>query len=210
MENAVPFRAANVTESSDRHVEPEPAKQDVLSEELEIVPADSGHPFNITVVYQDALTRSWARQICGPVAQKFGADSVQHSWHDVGSLNDPAKLIEAVRTTLAADVIVVSVHAAEELPMALYVWITVWLPRRRARNGTLAALIGMAGASGSHAVRTQKYLQAVARRGQLEFTPHERNFSPADVSALAPSGPGGNGVPHYFKLTTDGQTEFRF
>jgi hypothetical protein len=162
----------------------EPLEPNFLSEELETSSGDSGHKFKIAVVYQDKVTQSWAMQLCDPVEEKFGGEYVQNTWHDVNSLSDPEMLLEAVRAALSADVIVISVYAADELPPELYAWINVWLPRRLSRAGALAALIGVAGKPAPHAVRTQEYFQAVARRGQLDFLPHERKLSdePRDFS----------------------------
>jgi hypothetical protein len=65
----------------------------------------------------------------------------------------------------------VSVYVAEELPLNLYVWITAWLPRRPARTGAMTAWVGAAESQDSQTRRSIKYLQAVARRAQLEFVP---------------------------------------
>jgi hypothetical protein len=168
-------------------VEPvEPPRQTVFSEELEGASDGPGYEFKIAVMYQDTLAQSWAIQMCRPVRQKFGGENVQNTWHSVRSLSDPEILLEAADAALAADVIVVAVHAADELPPELCAWIDVWLPRRLARVGALAALIGVAGEPASQAVRTQEYLQAVARRGLLDFLPHERKL-PAE-SCVSSSG----------------------
>ncbi len=55
-------------------------------------------------------------QLCHPIEEKFGGEHVQNTWHDVNSLSDPEMLLEAVSAALAADVIVVSVYAADKLP----------------------------------------------------------------------------------------------
>jgi hypothetical protein len=158
-------------------VEPvESPRQNVFSEESVTAADGSGYEFKIAVVYQDALAQSWAIQMCRPVRQKFGVENVQNTWHSVHSLSDPEVLLEAANAALAADVIVIAVHAADEMPPELCAWIDVWLPRRRARVGALAALIGVAGEPAPPAVRTQEYLQAVARRGSLDFLPHERKL----------------------------------
>jgi hypothetical protein len=153
-----------------------PPRQTVFLDESETALDDSGYEFKIAVVYQDTLAQSWAIQMCRPVRQKFGGENVQNTWHSVPSLSDPEVLIEAADAALAADVIVVAIHAADELPPELCAWIDVWLPRRRARMGALAALIGVAREPASQALRTQEYLQAVALRGQLDFLPHERKL----------------------------------
>ena len=154
----------------------EPPRQNVFFDESETALDGSGYEFKIAVVYQDTLAQSWAIQMCRPVRQKFGGEHVHNTWHSVHSLGDPEILVEAAQAALAADVIVVAVHAADELPPELCAWIDVWLPRRLARVGALAALIGVPGEPATQAIRTQEYLQAVALRGQLDFLPHERKL----------------------------------
>jgi hypothetical protein len=89
------------------------------------------------------------------------------------SLDNIETLLEAVRAALAADVIVISVYAADELPLNLYAWVAAWLPRRSSRMGALAALVGIAEPPDSPPVRTIEYLQAVARKAQLDFIPQQ-------------------------------------
>jgi hypothetical protein len=103
--------------------------------------------------------------------QLLGEDLVHNNWYDVHSLRDLEILLAAVRAALVADVIVVSLYAADELPLDLYVWINVWLPRRNLREGAFTALIGADRPQDSHSVRTHGYLQAVAHKGQLDFIP---------------------------------------
>jgi hypothetical protein len=153
-----------------------PPRQNVFLDESETALDGSGYEFKIAVVYQDTLAQSWAIQMCRPVRQKFGGENVQNTWHSVCSLSDPEILVEAAHAALAADVIVVAVHAADELPPELCAWIDVWLPRRLARVGALAALIGVPAEPAPEVSRTQEYLQAVARRGLLDFLPHERKL----------------------------------
>ena len=145
----------------------------VPSDEADIGPTESEYVLNIAGVYQDLLTRDWAAHVCEQAIQIAGAERVQTSWFEVPRLGEPETLIAAVQAALLADVIVVSVHAADELPLDLYVWIDVWLPRRSSRMGALVALIGASGKPTPQAVRTQEYLQAVARRAELDFMPHE-------------------------------------
>jgi hypothetical protein len=165
----------------------------VFPDELESAPVNSGAVFSIAVVYQDKLTRIWAKQMCRPVMHWAAEERIQQTWQDVNSLSDPGILLEAVRAALAADVIVVSIHAADELPLDFYAWIDVWLPRRRSRAGALAALIGVAEPLDSRSVRTREYLQAVARRCNLDFIPQERRRP--EGPTLGP-GDSGQVLPH--------------
>jgi hypothetical protein len=62
------------------------------------------------------------------------------------------------------------------------------LPRRLAREGALAAVIGVAEPLESRFVRTCAYLQEVARKAQLDFIPHKRRRpSPSTRSPIQPT-----------------------
>jgi hypothetical protein len=139
-----------------------------------IAPVVSGYTLNIAGVYQDSVTRDWAMQSCRQATQLAGGERVQNTWCNTNSLSDPGILLDAVRAAVAADVIVISVYAADELPLDLYVWIEAWLPRRLSRRGALAALVGVAEPLDSPSVRTLEYLQALARKAQLDFIPQQR------------------------------------
>jgi hypothetical protein len=155
--------------------------------ETSISSDNSGKALNIAGVYQDIVTREWAVQSYLRAAQTAGEEYVQNKWFDVNALSDPAVLSEAIRATLLADVIVVSVYAADELPLNLYVWVTAWLPRRLARVGAMAALVGVAQPLDSQSIRTIEYLHAVARRAQLDFVPQARPRTAASPFGIEPS-----------------------
>jgi hypothetical protein len=144
---------------------------DLLSDEAAVAPTQSEYALNIVGVYQDPLTQSWGMPMCRLATQLVGEGHILSLWYDVHSLDDTGVLLEAVRATLTADVIVVSVHAADELPLGLYVWIDAWLPRRAAREGALTALIGADEPQDFRSIHTREYLQAVARKAQLDFIP---------------------------------------
>ncbi len=181
-----------------------------FSDGLETARDNPGNAFNIALAYQDALTRAWATELCVPLTQKFGSENFQPTWHDINALREPDNLLHAVRAALDADVIVVSVHAAEELPVELYAWIDAWLPRRIARVGALAALIGVTEQPDSHATRTHQYLQAVARRGQMDFIPYEHRLETEAQRFSRDPVADANETARYIRLTANGQTEFRF
>jgi hypothetical protein len=160
--------------------------------EVAVAPDEAAYSLNIAGVYQDSVTRDWAMQSCRRATQLVGEESLQNAWYDANSLSDPGIFLDAVRAALVADVIVVSVYAADELPLDVYVWIQAWLPRRRSRAGALTALIGVAEPPDSQFVRTVEYLQAVASRAQLDFIPQERKrpapFDSTDTELIAEPG----------------------
>ena len=107
----------------------------VLSDEVAIAPVESGFSLNVAGVYQDSVTRDRAVQTCRRATRIAGEERVQSAWYNVSCLSDPGMLVDAVRAALAADVIIVSVHAADELPPSLYNWIEAWLSRRVPAGG---------------------------------------------------------------------------
>lgn len=142
-----------------------------FSDPAAVAPAESDYALNILGIYQDPLTQSWGMPMCRLATQLAGENRIRNQWFDVHSLNDIGVLLEAVRAALVADVIVVSVYAADELPLGLYVWIDAWLPRRSSREGALTALIGVDESQDPPSIRTREYLQAVARKARLDFIP---------------------------------------
>jgi hypothetical protein len=140
---------------------------ELFSDEVTAVPTESEYALNIVGVYQDTVTQSWGVPMCRLATQLAGEDHIRNTWFDVDSLNDIETLLEAVRAALVADVIVISVYAAEELPLGLYVWIDAWLPRRTSREGALTALIGADEPQDLRSFCTRDYLHAVARKAQL-------------------------------------------
>src|SRR5512135_1759955 len=89
---------------------------------------------NVTVLYEDGPTRSWAGEVCARVAELVGKDALHSTWWRLSDLDEPAVLAGAVSTTLRADVIVIAVRATEGFPLPFYVWVDSWLPYK-APNG---------------------------------------------------------------------------
>jgi hypothetical protein len=143
----------------------------LFADEMTVARNESMYELNIVGVYQDSLTQRWGVPMCQLAAQLAGEDHIRNTWYDVHSLSDIGIFLDAVRAALVADVIVVSVHAADELPLELYVWIDAWLPRRLSRLGALTALIGAREPLDPKTARTREYLEAVARKARLDFIP---------------------------------------
>jgi hypothetical protein len=146
----------------------------VLPDKVAIAPDESRNVLNIAGVYQDRVTWDWAAEACHLATQLAGEGHVQNRLFNADSLSDPEIFADAVRAALTADVIVVSVYAADRLPPNLYVWFEAWLPLRPSRAGALTAMIGVTELLDSQSVRTFEYLYALARKGQLDFIPQER------------------------------------
>jgi hypothetical protein len=146
------------------------------SDEVEFVPPETEYALNIASVYQDAPTRKWAAQVCDQVTQLAGKDAVRCTWWEISRLGDPEVLKDAVLTTVPADVILISIYDAKELPVDLCVWIDAWLPRRSLPTGALIALISVPGQTSAQLEHARGYLRAVARKGRLDFLLRERKL----------------------------------
>ena len=129
---------------------------------------------NVALVYQDVPSLKWATQVCDRLAQRVGKESIRRTCWEIGRLSDPGKLEDAVLATTQADVIIVSVYDADELPFALCVWTSIWLPRRAPSAGALVALISLPEQPNAQTFRAQNYLRAVARTARMDFLLRER------------------------------------
>ena len=139
---------------------------------------------NVTVIYQDASTRKWARQFCAQIESLVGVRACRMTWWKVGDLSEPGVLAGAVSTALRADVFIVALQADQPLPVEFCMWTEAWLPHRNAPGGSLLALIALPEQPGSHSDEAQDYLRAIARQSRLDFLIEERKLG---SSALAES-----------------------
>ena len=124
---------------------------------------------NAAVVYQDIPSRERVAQLCSRVARSIGRQSFHlRSW-SFAELDQPEIFQGAVSAAVDADVMIVSLHAAEKLPAGFCAWIDAWLSRRQRPDGSLIALIGVSGRNGASSEYAQKYLRGVAWEARLEF-----------------------------------------
>jgi hypothetical protein len=173
----------------------------VAPDEMAIVTGNSRPPLNVAAVYQDSVTRDWAMQYSSRATRVTGNERVQNRCYDVNCLGDTEVLVNAVLAAVVADVIVVSIYAANELPVDLYVWFQAWMPRRLSRVGALTALIGVDEPLDAR-VHTLEYLQSVARMAQLDFIPKERKRSATVPTSRSPllAEPADSAVPGFPEL----------
>ena len=137
---------------------------------------EPGYALNIAMVYQDALTRKWAAQVCDQVTRLASKDAVHCTQWEISRLNDLCVLKDAILMTMVADVILVSIYDAEELPKDFRVWMDAWLARRYLPAGALIALISVPGELSVQTKLARDYLRAVARKGRLDFLLRERRL----------------------------------
>ncbi len=128
---------------------------------------------SIAAVYEDPLTQEWALQKCRRAMHLVGKDYVRVTWWQMQRLNEPRLLLDAVREAALADIILVSVQAAEEVPSLLGGWFDRLLERRARAAGSLVALLGIPERPQTQPFPLVHYLRAVAEKGNLEFVVEE-------------------------------------
>ena len=148
-------------------------------DEVRLDQPENEYGLKVAVLYQDAPTCKWAMQIRDQMARLAGSGVVRSNSWEIGSMNDPDVLMEAILKTMVADVILVSIYDAKEVPVDFNVWVDAWLPRRCQPMGALIALISVLGQPDDQTNITRNYLRAVARKGHLDFLLRERRVPAA-------------------------------
>jgi len=159
-------------------------EQATSSEEAGVAYSEPKYSLNVVLVYQDTPTREWAGQVCDHVTRLAGDGVIHSTWCEIGRLGDSKVFTDAVLEAIRADVIMISIYDAKELPANLCVWIDAWLPCRHLSMGALIALISVPGYPGVQTDRTQDYLRATAHNSQLDFLLRERKLPVASRGFL--------------------------
>jgi hypothetical protein len=123
------------------------------------------------VLYEDAATRDAAVELCDKQVKKFGAElDFEFTWWGFKYLNDEEIGRQAASAAMAADLILVSVVRAEDLPLEVKAWFERWLSERQPSEGALVVLQTGADGRALEALR-DPYLRLVALRAKLDYLP---------------------------------------
>ncbi len=151
--------------------------------------AGTGVALNLTVVYEDADTRKWAREIYDRTSKLTGPQGVRATWWRISDLSAPGVLAGAVSTAMRADAIVIATRATHGLPLPFYVWVKAWLRNRLSPSGTLVALIGENQESNVKRGGVKEFLQATANAARLEFVNQEKRLTNGESHWSLPARP---------------------
>jgi hypothetical protein len=160
-------------------------KRPVSLEKIALPKPRDGYALNVSFLYQDAVTKSWAKEVSERVAKLTDAQSMRSTWWKMGDLAESGVLAGAVSIALRADVLVVAMDATQGLPYPFYAWVESWLPHRFQPAGALLVLMGNTEAAGTRASNIREYLRAVAHLGRMDFILEERRL-PAVQPDLLP------------------------
>jgi len=152
-------------------------------------PAEAPLALSIAVVYQDAQCRQWVAELCDQVNELISAQAVQSVFWSIAGLDQPGAFQKAVSAASQADVIMVSLRAAEAVPPRFYAWAEAWSGCRQRPNGTLIALVGLPGRSTVPSEHLQEYLRIVARQAGMEYLLRELAVTPPRVPEMAQNQP---------------------
>jgi hypothetical protein len=136
-------------------------------------------------VCQNEESRKWAHEVCERTAGPTGEGAECRQCWKVGDLSKPEVLASAVAAARKADVVVVSMQAAEQLPLAFFVWLEGCLAHRMRTGGRLVAVMGVSEKSGVHADHTPRCLGTLARQSGLDFHLEERQVPEEGNRVLA-------------------------
>jgi hypothetical protein len=128
----------------------------------------------ITVVYDEPQTHTWAEDVYQKIQGTLGAQAVRGTWWNVADLAEPGVLAGAVSKAIRSDLIIVAVSCSEGLPLPFYFWVNAWLPHRVNGVGALVALLAAPVHKTAQSGRLKRYLQSVARRARMDWMVGER------------------------------------
>ena len=118
--------------------------------------------------YEDAATDARVNEFCRSLTRHLGQkrEITKQMWL-LNELRVPQLLAIAAGEAAGADLIIVSVHHAESLPLELKNWIESWVAQKGSRPSVLLALFDPVYQGDSGSIRA--YLQQVATKRHMQF-----------------------------------------
>lgn len=125
----------------------------------------------IAIIYETAAIREHAVKFCERLAEERKSAAIEMNWWSFQLLGQPALRSEAVEKAAEADVVVVAMNAAGDLPEEIKYWIEHWLNKRGEREG---AVVGLLQREDPHGVASFReiYLRHAARRAGMDYLSH--------------------------------------
>lgn len=129
----------------------------------------------VVAAYEDSLTDARVSEFCRCLGRQIGqhCEVLKQMWL-INELRVPQLRAIAAGEAADSDLIIVSVHHAQSLPLEVTQWIELWLGHKRRRQMILLALFDPVyqGDSGS----MQTYLAQVARKAGMKFLVHSEEI----------------------------------
>ena len=123
----------------------------------------------IVVLYDDNSSRDAAIRLCRTLEKTFHNElDFETTWCRFKYFNDPAVASEAAQIASQADLIIVSIQRAQDLPLEVKAWFERWLPARESTEGALVLLQTSEVAPSPQNLQCS-YLYLLAQRANLDY-----------------------------------------
>jgi hypothetical protein len=134
----------------------------------------------IVVLYEDNSSRDAAIHLYQTLEKVFHEDlDFEITWCRFKYFNDPTVASEAAQIASQADLIIVAIQRAQDLPLEVKAWFERWLPNRESTEGALV-LLQTSEEPPSPTISQTSYLYLLAQRANLDYL---------SLSNAAPSSP---------------------
>lgn len=144
---------------------------------------DARFPFDLLVAYEDRQTRNRALHLYDHLAQQLLEDyDFQCTWWKFGLFSDDVIRRQSADAALDANMVILSLHAAENISTTQTLWLHDWTHRRRHRKAALVTLIAGVNDPEKEAPRMVASLREAARIGGMDFFPHAFGLPLPDAS----------------------------
>lgn len=131
------------------------------------------YPFDLVLAYEDVATRNAAMQLHRQLARQLQTDfDLQAAWWKLAHLAGPDLREQATDDVTQADMVILSVHAAPDLPELAASWIEEWAVRPDHHKCALVALLLDAENRQDETRPLLARLRQVARQARMDFFTH--------------------------------------
>ena len=121
------------------------------------------------MLYEDNSSRDAAISLCDSLGRTFTSElDFEFTWCRFKYFSDPAVASEAAEAAMRADLIIVSVQRAQDLPLEVKAWFEQWLLKREPTDGALVLLQASADMRSSTTSQCS-YLYLLAERANLDY-----------------------------------------
>ncbi len=123
----------------------------------------------IVALYEDNSSRDAAIRLCNSLEKVFDSElEFEITWCRFKYFSDPDVASEAAELAARADVILVSVPCAQDLPLEVKAWFERWLSKWKTSEGAVVLLQSSEPAPGA-VISENPYLYLLAQRANVDF-----------------------------------------
>jgi hypothetical protein len=123
----------------------------------------------IVVLYEDNSSRDAAIRLCNTLEKIFHTElDFEITWCRFKYFSDPCVASEAAEIAAQANLIIVSIQRAQDLPLEVKAWFERWLPDRESTEGALV-LLQTSEEPPSPQNFQSSYLYLLAQRANLDY-----------------------------------------